>query len=79
MAHSPKYIDKRKRHSLRMLFLKECLIKKKLYMNHIYLSIGSHDYRRFLQRLTVFTDTPVALLMSRRLTPLPNKRNTSLY
>ena len=80
MAHSPKYIDKRKKTlSKDVIPQRMSYIKKKLYMNHIYLSIRSHDYRRFLQRLTVFTDTPVALLMSRRLTPLPNKRNTSLY
>ena len=79
MAHSPKYIDKRKKTLSKDVTPQRMSYKKKaLYESYIFI-YKSHDFRRFLQRLTVFTDTPVALLMSRRLTPLPNKRNTSLY
>lgn len=40
MAHSPKYIDKRKKTlSKDVIPQRMSYIKKKLYMNHIYLSI----------------------------------------
>ena len=39
MAHSPKYIDKRKRTLSKDVIPQRMSYKKKLYMNHIYLSI----------------------------------------